>query len=127
MYIEYNVNPKKKKTGDCAIRAVSVASGLSWDAAYKGLAASGFLLKTAMNDVEAVDHFLKSIGFKEAKLRIRKGEKRYKVAEFAEMYPDYYCVHRVANHFVATGRGNYVDIWDSGDMCIYKYWYKEIE
>ena len=58
-FINYNINPKHKKTGDCSIRAVAVATGLSWEQAYEGLAKSGLKCKTAMNDVEAINDFLK--------------------------------------------------------------------
>lgn len=126
MFVNYNANPKKLKVGDCAIRAVSVATGLSWDDSYKLLANSGFKLKCAMNDVEAVDDTLRGLGFLVGKIRITKGDKRPKVKDFAQQHPDWYSILRVANHIVACGRGNYVDTWDSGDCSVYKYWYKPI-
>lgn len=127
MFVQYNVNPRGKKTGDCVIRAVAVATGLGWDKAYEGLAASGFKLKTAMNDVEAVNDFLTSIGFKVGKIKVPKGSKRPTVKQFAMEHPNWYAVLRVANHITCSGRGNYVDIWDCGDCALYKYWYKEIK
>jgi hypothetical protein len=127
MYVEYNLNPKQKKTGDCSIRAVGLASKIGWDKAYEGLSASGFKLKTAMNDVEAINDFLLSIGFREGKVKVPKGSKRPTVAQFAEQHPDWYAVLRVANHITCCGRGNYVDIWDCGDSCVYKYWYRPIQ
>ena len=116
-----------KKTGDCAIRAVAVATGLGWDKAYIGLSEAGFKVKSAMNDVEAIEEFLvEQCGFKVGTIRVKKGEKRPKVREFAEQNPNVYAVLRVANHLTCSGRGNYVDIWDCGGCAVYKYWYKEI-
>ena len=126
-YVEYNVNPKNKKTGDCVIRAVAVATGLGWDKTYKGLAEAGFICKTAMNDIDAVNYFLKSIGFIEGKLKIVKGIKRPTVKIFAEQHPNWYAVLSLAGHMTCCGRGNYVDIWDCGEKSVYKYWYKEIK
>lgn len=126
-YVKYNVNPKGRKVGDCAIRAVAVATGLGWDEAYKQLSSAGFYYKCAMNDIEAVDIVLKDNGFKVGTIKVQKGEKRPTVSEFARNTPEWYCVLRVANHLVASGRGNYVDIWDCGDKSVYKYWYKEIQ
>lgn len=126
MYVEFNINPKNKKTGDCAIRAVAVATGLGWDKVYQGLATSGFLCKTAMNDVEAINHFLLSQGFKEGKVKVSKGSKRPTVDGFAKEHPNWYAVLRTAGHITCCGRGNYVDIWDCGYQSVYKYWYKEI-
>lgn len=126
VYIEYNVNPKGKKTGDCAIRAVAVATGLGWDKAYAGLVDIGFKLKTTPSDVEAVEKFLLSQGFLVGTVKVRKGEHRPTVDSFATEHPNMYAVLRVAGHLTCCGRGNYVDIWDCGDKSVYKYWYKMI-
>lgn len=125
-YIEYNINPKHKKVDDCAIRAVAVATGLGWDDAYKQLAIAGFQQKCAMNDVEAINIVLLNNGFKIGTIKISKGDHRPTVKAFAVQHPNWYCVLRIANHLVASGKGNYVDIWDCGDSAVYKYWYKEI-
>lgn len=125
-YIEYNVNPKHRKVGDCAIRAVAIATGLGWDDAYKLLANTGFNLKCAMNDTEAVNEALISCGFIAGKIKVQKGSKRPTVSEFATLHPNWYSVLRVANHITVCGHGNYVDIWDCGNNSVYKYWYKPI-
>ena len=126
MWIKYNVNPIGKQTTDCSIRAVATATGLGWDKAYRALSEAGFTLKTEMSDLEAVEFVLvKVLGWKIGK--IPRGCKKPRVDQFAAEHPDWYAVLRVANHFVATGKGNYIDIWDSGDHHVYKYWYKEIK
>ena len=125
-YKEYNINPKNKKTGDCAIRAVAAVTGLGWDRAYEDLCKSGFKLKTAPNDVEAIEDFLLSIGFKIGKIRVIKGQKRITVKEFTEQNPNICAVLRVANHFTCCAYGNYLGIWDCGNHVVYKYWYKQI-
>ncbi|MBO5388322.1 MAG: hypothetical protein J6A59_09310 [Lachnospiraceae bacterium] len=126
MFIKVNLNPNKRKAGDCAIRAVSAATGLTWDEAYIELAQAGFILKVAMNDIEAINFVLKKKGFSVGKIRIQKGDRRPTVEQFSAEHPNWYCVLRVANHLVASGKGNYVDSWDSGECAVYKYWYKEI-
>lgn len=126
MYIKHNVNPLGKKTGDCAIRAVAVATGIGWENSYDQLALAGKQCKCCMSDIEAVDLVLKNNGFLEGKIKISKGDRRPTVDSFSREHPDMYMVLRVANHLVAAGKGNYVDIWDSGDCAVYKYWYKYI-
>lgn len=126
MYINHNLNPKNKKTTDCSIRAVAAATGLSWDETYECLCRIGFELKTPPCDVETVDKLLLQRGFQVGKIKIVKGSKRPTVRQFATEHPDWYCVLRVAGHLVATGKGNYVDIWDSGDCAVYKYWFKPV-
>lgn len=127
MYVKYNINPINKKTGDCAIRAIAVATGLGLDEAYKGLSEAGFIIKSAMNDVESIQYFLVDIlGWKEGKIRITKGSKRPTVESFSREHPNIYAVLSVANHITCCGKGNYVDTWDCGDCSVYKYWYTEI-
>lgn len=126
MFIEFNANPKQKKTNDCSVRAVAVATGLGWDKSFEGLVASAYELKTVPSDTDAVEHFLIRQGFKVGRIRVVKGGHRPTVAEFAKLHPDWYCVLRVANHLTCSGKGNYVDIWDCGECAVYKYWYKPI-
>lgn len=126
-YIHHNMNPKNKKVGDCAIRAVAAALGCSWDDAYLELATSGLALKCAMNDIEAVEDVLVSNGFSIGKIIATKGSKRPTVAQFAAEHPDMSAVLRVSNHLVTCRQGKYIDIWDSGNKSVYKYWYKQIK
>jgi len=124
---EYNINPKGKRTGDCAIRAVAAATGLGWDKAYKGLSDAGFVCKTAMNDIEAIEYFLvHDLGWKVGTVKVPKGSKRPQVHEFAANNPNIAAVLRVAHHITCCAMGRYVDIWDCGDCAVYKYWYKEL-
>lgn len=126
MFINYNINPLSKKTGDCSVRAVATATGLGWDKAFEGLVASAYRLKTVPDDTEAIEDFLLKQGFKIGKIKIAKGDRRPTVDEFAKAHPDMYAVLRVAGHLTCSSRGNYVDIWDCGDKSVYKYWYKQI-
>ncbi len=82
MFIEYNANPKHRKVGDCAIRAVAVANGISWDMAYNLLAEAGYEVKASMSDVEAVDHLLTGLGWSTGTIRIAKGAKKTKGCRF---------------------------------------------
>lgn len=125
MFINKNLNPRGLKTGDCAIRAVAGATGLSWDEAYNIMAYTGFNIKREMAEVETVEKVLLDRGFKVGKIKVVKGCKRPTVRGFAEQHPNMTGVMRVANHLVAFGRGHYMDIWDSGDCSVYKYWYVE--
>lgn len=37
MFIYTNPNPTNKKTGDCVIRAIAIATGSTWEDAYMDL------------------------------------------------------------------------------------------
>ena len=123
-YANVNINPKKNTTGDCSIRAVGAATGLGWDKAYEQLVAVGFVMKLDPADPAVVEKVLVDNGFCIGKVVASKGSSRPKVYQMAEEHPNWNCVLRVANHYVATVKGNYVDTWDSGGKSVYKYWYK---
>jgi len=42
MWKEYNNNPCGRAVGDCAVRAVSVALGLTWQESYLKIATAGY-------------------------------------------------------------------------------------
>ena len=58
MYRYMNKNPLNNMVGDCSVRAISVAEGISWDEAYDKLSDSGRDLGLMMNSVEAVEEYL---------------------------------------------------------------------
>lgn len=127
MWQKFNAHPSGKKTGDCAIRAVAVATSIPWKQAYRELANNGISLEVEMSEPEAVEAVLVSHGFRVGKISKQAGVKKPTVSQFATMHPEWVCVLRVANHFVATAGGHYIDTWDSGNKSIYKYWYKPVE
>lgn len=49
MYIEYNVNPADKKVGDCVIRALTKALGMTWEEVYLALCLQGYKRISARN------------------------------------------------------------------------------
>lgn len=126
MFIEFNANPKKRKVRDSEVRAITVATGLTWEKVYEQLAAAGALLKCGMHDVEAVNVVMLANGFEEGTIKVNKGERRPTVSAFASSHKDWYCVLRISGYYIATGNGNYVDIYDYGSSAVYKYWYKPI-
>lgn len=62
-WIRYNPNPSNKQTGDCVVRAVAIAEGITWDEAYKELTTKAFQEKDmpSVNPVWA--NYLESIGY----------------------------------------------------------------
>lgn len=127
MFINKNLNPKGRKTSDCAIRAVAAATDKSWDDTYKALANTGFELKDDMTSTRTVGKYLVSLGFIEGKIKVAKGDTRPTVNSFATENPNIVAVLSVANHLTVSAYGNYLDIWDCGDKAVYKYWYKPID
>ena len=63
-FVQYNANPKKKKTADCVIRAVCTGLKESWENTYKGM------LDVALDTYQAISYkknfetYLKEKGMK---------------------------------------------------------------
>lgn len=48
-YVNYNANPKNRKTGDCVIRAIARATNQSWETVYAALCELGAKMKDMSN------------------------------------------------------------------------------
>jgi hypothetical protein len=114
-FIKYNPNPANKETGDCVVRALAVAEGLTWDAAFQGVTQKAFREKDmpSMNPVWA--NYLIERGY------ILHGipntcPRCYTVADFAYDHPYGTYVLGTGSHAIAVIDGNYIDAWDSGDI-----------
>ena len=58
VFCEFNVNPKKIKTGDCSIRAVALAFDIPYDKAYRELCNFGVDMSREFNTMNATGSFL---------------------------------------------------------------------
>jgi hypothetical protein len=125
MYIEENVNPKKRKVDDCAIRAVVKATGRDYRKVYFELCKIGDQVLNMPNSTEVLEKYLiENCGFIPGKIKVVKGSKRPTVRSFAMEHRTGTYILRVANHITVVVNGNYYDIWDCGDCAVYKYWSK---
>lgn len=119
-YSNYNPNPAGRSVGDCAIRAVALATGKDWEAAYCALAAAGLDMKDLPNADSVWGGYLLRHGFRRRMLDERHG---YTVAEFTEDHPrGLYVLSMPGRHVVAVLDGDYYDSWDSGaEVPVYYY------
>lgn len=130
MYIFYNVNPDKKRTTDCVIRAVSLALDQDWDTTFIHVA------------VECLkQHDMPEYNYVWAGYLRRRGFKRYlipdtcplcyTVKDFCNDHPEGTYILSIigfgdeGSHVVTVIDGNYYDIWDSGNEVPTYYWRKE--
>ena len=122
-WIRYNPNPVNRKGGDCVVRAVAVAEGLTWDEAYTELTKRAFLEKDmpSVNPIWA--NYLTSKGYDIYGLP-NTCPRCYTVKQFAYDHPDGTYVLGTGSHAIAVIDGNYIDSWDSGDE-IPMYFFKK--
>ena len=119
-----NPNPKGALIGDCAVRAIALANGLTWNEAYKMLTAYGFRIKNLPNADAVWGAALKDLGFKRRSIPDTCPD-CYTIREFCEDHPTGTFVLGTGSHVVAVKDGNYYDTWDSGDEVPVMYWRKD--
>ena len=124
MYSAYNPNPMGARVGDCTVRAISRATGESWDAVYCGLCVEGLRLC----DMPTANHvwgaYLRRHGFRRRALPDDCPD-CYTVADFCRDHPNGTYVLAISGHVVCVADGIYYDTWDSGSESPAYYWYKE--
>lgn len=124
MWVEFNNNPVGRKVGDCAVRAVSKALDMGWEAAYIALAINGIQMGDLPNSDTVSGSLLRQHGFKR-KAVPNDCPDCYNVADFCEDHPEGIYVMYCGNHVVTAKSGNYFDSWDSGAEIVQYVWYKE--
>ena len=121
MWIETQINPLGKRVGDCAIRAVAIATGMTWDEAYIVLSDYGMLYKNLPNANEVWGAYLKDRGFTRHILPDTCPD-CYTVADFCRDHPKGIFVVGTGTHVVTCIDGNAYDAWNSLEETPLYYW-----
>lgn len=124
MYIPTNPNPNNRNTGDCVVRAISIAEDKDWDDVYLDLFAEGFFEKEMAETNWLWGGYLRKLGY------VRHGipdtcPDCYTIREFAEDHPHGIYIVGTGSHVVAVINGDYYDTWDSGHKVPLFYFAKE--
>ena len=124
MWISYNANPGGNRVGDCTVRAISEATGKSWEETYVALALRGYML----SDMPSANHvwgaYLKANGYRRYILPDEFPDD-YTVSDFCRNYPEGTYILAINGHVVCVKNGDYIDTWDSGNEIPLYYWKKE--
>lgn len=126
MWIEYQNNPVGRKVGDCAVRAVSKALNMGWEAAYIALVINGLQMGNLPNSNEVIGSVLRQHGFKRMNLP-DTCPACYTIEDFAEDHPEGVYVAGTGNHIVTIISGDWYDSWDSGKEVPQYVWYRPSE
>ena len=136
----YNANPKDKKTGDCVIRALSLAMNKSWDEVLTDLYGYAMKYKQMLNDDTLYKKYLKDNGWIMLKQPRKWDNTKYTGIEFCSELLEDYCfnydeyevskykniiAHIGGHHIVAIIDGRIHDTWNSSNGCIGRIWVKE--
>lgn len=124
-YVYFNPNPlQRRNIGDCSVRAISKALGISWDSSYIDLASHGFFLKDMPSANVTINSYLHSKGFRRYAISNLVPD-CYSIKDFANDHKKGKFIVGTGSHVVCIESGSYFDTWDSGSECLEFYWKKE--
>lgn len=114
MYVEYNPNPKQiVVVGDCVIRAIAKATGMTWKETLLELTYQGISMGDLPNANHVWMNYLKRLGFKRYVIP-DTCPNCYTVKDFCVDHPKGVYVLATGTHAVTVINGKYYDAWDSG-------------
>lgn len=117
-----NLNPKNQRQGDCVVRAICNAMGMSWNTAFMKLTVIAFRKKTMPDCKLAYEAMIAKEGWiKRPQPRKPLGGK-YSIYEFCDYHPKGTYIISCANHLTCVRDGRIEDIWDCGDKCVGNFW-----
>lgn len=122
MWIYRNPNPARRSTGDCVVRAISIALDQSWEETYDGLCAVGREMYDMPNYDGVWGLYLYRRGARPFMLPDACPE-CVTVREFCRMYPEGRYIIGTGGHAVAVVDGNWYDSFNSGDEVPSFFWH----
>lgn len=122
-----NVNPKHRKTTDCATRAVCQACNIPYKEAAQALFDEWMRTGYEMTSSKVFESVLTKYGFtKHGKPLNPWTNKTYSVGEIYKLIKeDEIAVVQVANHYTVVKGGRIIDLWDCSPKSIYRYYTKK--
>ena len=115
MYDYYNANPLGKDEDDCTIRAISCASGRSWDEVYDELSDLAQEKGTLLDKRDFVRWYLDSH-------YTRIANPPYKVIDVASNFKNNIVLCTMRGHIVCIKYGRILDTFDPSNRVVEDIW-----
>lgn len=123
-FVMTNPNPQGLNVGDCAIRAISIATDKPWNDVYSGVCLHGLLLSDMPSSNRVWGDYLEENGFK-LHLIPDSCPECYTIKDFCREYPKGTYIVGTGRHVVCVKDGNLMDTWDSSSERPLYYFKKE--
>lgn len=120
LYRPYNPNPKLNRVGDCTVRAITKATGKTWQQIYAVLCAYGLDYNDMPSANSIWGRYLYDIGFR--RHLIDDTDFDCTVEDFCRKHPTGTYILAIDGHVVCAVDGFYYDSWDSGQEIPVYYW-----
>ena len=116
MFIYYNANPYGRLINDCTVRAISLATGNSWNDTYEELSNFARTQGRMFDDVMYIDGYLDKM-FK--KIYSRRRGSNLTVEEFIKKHPKGIFLITMRGHITCCIDGIIYDTFYPGDRIVW--------
>ena len=124
-FLKININPKNKKTTDCAVRAVAQACNTAYDKAAKELFDAWMETGYEMTEPRVIAKVLAHYGFIQMGKPKHANNKTYSVKELCdELGKGHIILAQVAGHYTVLKGDKLLDLWDCSEKSVYRYFIK---
>lgn len=113
-FIRSNPNPQGAEVGDCTVRALCNAEGITWEQAFLTLCVQSFMMADMPSSNNVFGSYLIEHGYKYHAIA-ESFPLSYTVADFCEKHKNGVFILGTGTHVVCVKDGNYIDSWDSGN------------
>lgn len=123
MWIKTNLNPCGRAVGDCSVRAVAVALGITWEESFDLLSDAAYKMCDMPSSNSVIGAVLRMHGFYMSTI-----PETCTVARFAHKHPrGIYVLFKTGDvgHVVTVIDGDIYDAWNSSNEFIQFYWYRK--
>lgn len=114
MFIYYNANPKNEITGDCVVRAISLALHKNYEDVINMLYESSNFFNCDMLVKDCYGKLLTQYD------KVKPYNKTVK--EISESYPYNILLIRIEGHLTCSMYGDIYDIWDCSNELVDCFW-----
>ena len=125
-YVELNLNPKKRKTGDCSTRAISAVLGIDYADALRLQYEESSKCFYDPTSKQVVARVLAKFGYAKVQQPKKSNGKKYLVKEIDQITTkaerEKGILVTVANHHTCVYNNSIIDIWNCGNKTIGNYY-----
>lgn len=123
LWEKFNPNPAGRSVGDCAVRAVSKALGVSWEKAFTMIVANAYQMADMPSSNSVWGSVLFQNGFKRSAIESDCPD-CYTAEDFINDHPTGVYVLGFGNHVATVMDGVLYDSWNSSQEIPQYYWSK---
>ena len=123
MWIKVNPNPTGRSVGDCTVRALAVALGISWDEAHDRLCGTSKAMGDMPSSDSVIGAVLRKNGFYRKAIP-NSCPDCYTADDFCDDNPYGVYVLGFGGHVATVIDGDLYDSWDSRKLIPMYVWYE---